>query len=601
VLGSGVTGQRIRSNSNVPDATGAVLGWLDEVNVEPLAEKWVPGASEVERRRLAALGGVVRELVAGRSGDWGAEPNLAQWWEQAPGPPRDVVLAARRLIAERGDVGLGDLYAALVSASSRRHLGTFFTPPSEVSWMVERWCATQPDPRAVIDVGAGVGIFTAAAARRWPRSQVWAVDVNPVTLGLLVARIAGAIPVVSPQSKEAGVRLVLGDYVAWAEQNWSRLSNGRLVLGNPPYTRRQLLPVEDRARLGAAAGGLCGSRASLSALITAVSLRLLGPGDGLCLLLPAQWLEAQYAVALRRRLWTLKHRRVELRLFDAALFDDVLVDAVALLIGTQRDEEQPLVVATGDRDSQTIDRKGDSPAVWRGLFGDLPRRQSTQPGLDQVCLGDLAVVRRGTATGDNHFFVLSEAGRRRWRLPSSVLMPTVRRLRDFPTVVDQAALDDLDDRVRRWILVADESARRTSLRLADYIAHGEAHGVGERELCRRRSDWFDLNKELFVPNVIIGPMSQGVFRFVDNRACAVITNNLYGIRWHADVAENVRTAVVEWLRSVPGQQALTAMARNQGGGLKKIEPGALCKLVIPTRLVGAGSYSRRLFGYDFAD
>jgi adenine-specific DNA-methyltransferase len=493
-----VTGEHTGGRLNIRDVAGELVGWLDEADAEPLAEKWVPGASEAERCRLAALGGVVRELVVRESGDWGAEPNLAQWWQQAPRPPEDVVQAAGRLIAECGDVGLGELYADLVSARSRRHLGTFFTPPAEVSWMVEHWCATQPDPRTVIDVGAGVGIFTAAAAGRWPRSQVWAVDVNPVTLGLLAARVAGAFSVVSTRSGLPGVRLVLGDYVAWAEQNWSQLSEGRLVLGNPPYTRRQLLPVEDRVRFGAAAGGLCGSRASLSALMTAVSLRLLGPGDGLCLLLPAQWLESQYAAGLRRRLWTLRHRRVELRLFDAALFNDVLVDAVALLVGTQRDEEQPFVVSTGERGSRTIDRSGDSPRAWRRLFADLPQRRSARPKRDQVRLGELAVVRRGTATGDNHFFVLSEAGRRRWRLPGSVLMPAVRRLRDFPTVVDEAALDDLDDRIRRWMLVADESSRHGSVRLRRYLAYGEAERVCERELCRRRDDWFDLSEDLFV-------------------------------------------------------------------------------------------------------
>jgi adenine-specific DNA-methyltransferase len=496
--GPHVTGEHTGGRLNIRDVAGELVGWLDEADAEPLAEKWVPGASEAERCRLAALGGVVRELVVRESGDWGAEPNLAQWWQQAPRPPEDVVQAAGRLIAECGDVGLGELYADLVSARSRRHLGTFFTPPAEVSWMVEHWCATQPDPRTVIDVGAGVGIFTAAAAGRWPRSQVWAVDVNPVTLGLLAARVAGAFSVVSTRSGLPGVRLVLGDYVAWAEQNWSQLSEGRLVLGNPPYTRRQLLPVEDRVRFGAAAGGLCGSRASLSALMTAVSLRLLGPGDGLCLLLPAQWLESQYAAGLRRRLWTLRHRRVELRLFDAALFNDVLVDAVALLVGTQRDEEQPFVVSTGERGSRTIDRSGDSPRAWRRLFADLPQRRSARPKRDQVRLGELAVVRRGTATGDNHFFVLSEAGRRRWRLPGSVLMPAVRRLRDFPTVVDEAALDDLDDRIRRWMLVADESSRHGSVRLRRYLAYGEAERVCERELCRRRDDWFDLSEDLFV-------------------------------------------------------------------------------------------------------
>jgi adenine-specific DNA-methyltransferase len=579
-----MTDQHERDEQSVPDAAGEIIDWLDQTETEPLPEKWVPGAVVAERRRLAALGGTVRELVVGQAGDWDAEPNLAQWWEQGPQPPENVVHAARRLIAEHGDVGLGELYATLVSAHSRRPLGTFFTPRAEVNWMIEHWCRTQLDPRAVIDVGAGVGIFTAAAARRWPRSQVWAVDVNPVTLGLLAARVAGGFPVVSPRSGRPGVRLVLGDYVAWVQQNWAQMPEGRLVLGNPPYTRLQLLPAEDRIRLGAAAGGLCGSRASLSALITALSLRLLGPSDGLCLLLPAQWLESQYARELRGHLWKLSRRRVELRLFDATLFDDALVDAVALLVGTHHEEEQPLVISTRDGESRTIDRTGQNPAAWRQLFVSSPQRRSARSEREQVRLGDLAVVRRGIATGDNHFFVLSEADRRLWQLPKSVLKPAVRRLRDFPTLVDQAALDNLDDRVRRWMVVADESRQRASVRLARYLTHGEAERVNEGELCQRRDDWFDLTSEVFIPDVIVGSMSKDAFRFIANPARAVITNNLYGIRWRDDVDKNVQEAILKWLRSTVGQQALTEVARSQGGGLKKLEPRALRDLPLPSRL-----------------
>jgi adenine-specific DNA-methyltransferase len=595
-----VTSQDRRERLSLTGAVGELVSWLGSASGEPLAEKLVPGASEAERRQLAALGGVVQELVVRRSGDWEAEPTLAQWWDQAPKPPEDVVRAAAQLLSEFGDVGLGELYAALVSARSRRHLGTFFTPPDEVRWMVEHWCATQPDPRVIVDVGAGVGIFTAAAARRWPSSQVWAVDVNPVTLGLLAARVAGAFPVVSLRSRMPGVRLVLGDYVAWAQQNWSLLPEGRLVLGNPPYTRRQLLSVEDRVRFGAAAGGLCGSRASLSALITAVSLLLLEPRDGLCLLLPAQWLESQYAAGLRHHLWTLKHRRVELRLFDAALFNDANVDAVALLVGTLHDEEQPLVVATGDRESRSVDRSGEDPATWRRLFVDS-RLQAAQSVRGTVRLGDLAVVRRGTATGSNHFFVLSEAERRSWRLPASVLASAVRRLRDFPTVVDRAALDGLDDHIRRWMLVVHAPGRRVGVRLARYLAHGEAKGVPDRELCRKREDWSDLSEDLFVPDVIVGPMSKAAFRLVDNPARAVITNNLYGIRWHDDVAEDVRAAVLRWLRSASGQLALTAIARRQGGGLNKLEPRALREVVVPAQLAEGGSHRWREPGDEAGD
>ncbi|MCW5954578.1 MAG: 50S ribosomal protein L11 methyltransferase, partial [Propionibacteriaceae bacterium] len=38
-------------------------------------------------------------------------------------------------------------------------------------------------PSTIVDVGAGVGIFSIAASVAWPDASVIAVDVNPVTLG----------------------------------------------------------------------------------------------------------------------------------------------------------------------------------------------------------------------------------------------------------------------------------------------------------------------------------------------------------------------------------------------------------------------------------
>ena len=40
-----------------------LLVWLRGAVAEPVADKLVPGASPSERRRLAALGGLVRDLV----------------------------------------------------------------------------------------------------------------------------------------------------------------------------------------------------------------------------------------------------------------------------------------------------------------------------------------------------------------------------------------------------------------------------------------------------------------------------------------------------------------------------------------------------------
>lgn len=582
------------STSHAIQLPHELMIWLEQVPVDPIPESLVPGASEHERRHLTAAASIVKALLQGRQGPRDAHRVLDRYLPATPAPPDHVLLQASQFIVEYGDAGLAELYSSLVAAPHRRRLGTFFTPPQEVDAMMSHWSDSQPDPTTVIDVGAGVGIFTTAAARRWSRAVVWAIDINPITLALLTASVTLG-QLAAPSRDRAGVRLALCDYIGWAQRQWSHLPGGRLIIGNPPYTRLQLLPISDRQRLWEAAGGLCGRRASLSALITAFSLTLLEPADGLCLLLPAQWLESQYASKLRHTLWNQRDRRIELTLFESGLFDDALVDAVALLVGTSRDESQPILIRSADNHGREIDRGRPCPPSWRGLFSTTsppPARKShhvTVGGAPtdkvSVRLADFGTVRRGIATGNNDFFTLSEARRQFFQIPRSHLAPLIRRLRDFADVIDSDHLASLEDRIPRWLLLATSARCRECPALNRYLVSGIAAGVPDAELCRRRAEWFDLGPELYIPDVIIGPMTQAEFRIAENTAAATITNNLYGIRWHSAVTAEARATVVAWLRAAAGQHALIRSARRQADGLSKVEPAALRDLSLPNSFV----------------
>lgn len=575
----------------VPSAEHIVQEWLDQNGTDQVDPAVVPGPNARERRRLASLGGLTRSLlekssVADLERHLVELPGLKEWLDLGPTAPDHVVSAARSLLHSPGEDALARMYSSAVSSANRRRLGTFFTPQAEVEQMLTAWDTLGVRPKTVVDVGAGVGIFTLAATRRWPDAQVHAVDVNPVTLGLLGLRAATEAVLVDSSSGDPGVRLRLEDYVSFAESELNKLPEPRLVLGNPPYTRKQLLPQADREALVRAADGMCGSRASLSALITAVTIRQLGPRDGLCLLLPAQWLESDYAAELRRWLWATTSRAVHLHLFDQDLFADAQVDAVSLLVGPVTDQAQhTLRLSWGDDAApREIPRTGPCPTRWRSLFAaKTPARISTSGPQ----LADFATVKRGVATGANHFFVLTEEARTEHALPWSVLQPLVRRLRDHRgEEVTVASLAALPERDRRWLLVA--RARHLSGKaLQAYLAHGLEQRLNERVLCGDRRAWFNLSNEAIPPDVIVGPSTKSTFRFVVNTAAALITNNLYGLVWKSWVPVEQRGEILSWLRSPPGQESIAAAARTQGGGLLKIEPRALKALRLPQQFTPA--------------
>lgn len=561
----------------------ALDNWLRLPEHSSVPAAWVPGLDEAERRALHAAGGVARSLLSAALVT-NLPDDVRAWIGNGEEPPEEAMAALRAELIGDPDGVLASLYSSVVRAEHRRQLGTFFTPSAEVKLMLDLWSDTEGDaPGTVIDVGAGVGVFTVEAAKRWPDARVIAVDINPVTLGLLAVRLFGEGFGV-PDSVNEKVELVLADFTSWLPSSNAPEPGGRLILGNPPYTRAQLLTMDDRTRLHELTDRICGVRASLSTLITALTLKHLAPSDGLSLLLPAQWLESQYARKLRSEMWSLTRRRVELRLVESEdLFGGAQVDAVALLIGKEAKTPQLFRVAPWRSGAPvSLERTDALPSSWRSLF-DSPGSSTPPADEDSIPLGDLANVRRGVATGANAVFVLSSTDA--LKLPKDSTVPVIVKLNDLPDrLTHETAITAPDRALRRLLTVSNEQVMANEV-LCAIVKDAEDSHVDERVLCASRKDWFDLRAEVRYPDVVVGAMTQDRFRFVANEIGATITNNLYGLTWHDHVGDNARARVLDWLRSDTGQAALATVARRQGAGLLKLEPGGLRRMLIPLEVV----------------
>lgn len=560
-----------RGEPHFSETLTALLTWTREFGRGALARHAVPGATLEERRRLATLGGLVGALLS-ESDRSGLPTDVLAWVKSAPTPPASLVQRVATILdGGAGPTFLARAYESLIDPANRRALGTFFTPHSTVEWMLREWDTGEPPPRAVVDVGAGVGAFTTAAQTRWPSASIFAVDINPVTLGLLGLLCSASV-------SAGSTSLVRRDYLEWRDNN---LPSPCVTLGNPPYTRLQLLGKAQRKRLVKRVAH-CGSRAGLSTWILADAFTRLRREDGLLFLLPTNWLEAEYSVQLRAELWRAIHRRVELTVVHEQLFGDARVDAVVLLVGSERQRPQPFTIRrdpSGNAETHDI-RTGMPPS----LSAVLPRsgsRSVRRTVLSETPLSSLAAVRRGAATGANFFFLLSDKAVAEWELPANFLHAVVRRLRDFPgDELTSKAIQALGPAALRWLLIAPEviqlpkSVRR-------YIDHGKALELDQRHLCQQRSSWYSLGSEVRVPDIIVGAMSSSSFRFLENTARAAITNNLFGLSWHDSIGAERRARVLTWLRSDAGQRALRGIARVQAGGLRKLEPGVLSRLHVP--------------------
>jgi adenine-specific DNA-methyltransferase len=571
-----------------------IIRWAKGVEslVQPLDERDVPGTQDGERRLLRILGGIAYALAVDGDVDVSQWPSgIQEWMRSAPAPPPGLIEGILTALHEDPEL-LGTLYERVVSGANRRRLGTFFTPQPVLKYMLRLVNNGAPAPVTIADPGAGVGAFSAAALKQWPTATTHAVDINLVTLGLLA---------VHPQLATGGtarshLHLHHEDFLGWLRTTLPETSGPRLIFGNPPYTRHQLLTADDKKKVIAAAGEWAPSgRSGLSTYFLAASLAALRDEDRLCLLLPINWLEADYARRVRDFLWREAKRPVEIHLFDDVVnvFHNAQVAAMILLVGP-RTQAKSLVEVYKIKSSTGGSFKG-KHEVRRVLEGPCPPAftlAALRPppsaksflSVRSVPLGDVATVRRGVATGANNFFLRKDD--EIFGLPSHVLKPAIARLKNLEA--DDLTLQLLDDLgkqgERRWLLQLDRSDAIHPA-VAELLAEAKKRELHLRYLCNVRPVWYAV-EQIEVPDLVLSPMSKRIFRVVVNSVGAVPTNTLYGLRLrHRPAEPQALKALAGWLSSDEGQVALASVSRRHGDGLLKLEPRALLTVRIPSTLV----------------
>ncbi len=543
----------------------------------------IDGATESDRVRLAALGGVAAQIAGGVSPEW--DPEVRRWMSQAPDPPSDIVNATIEALG-RGEDALGALYTASIGAPQRRRLGTVFTPQPLVEYMLDLADAELPEPPSiVVDPGAGVGAFTVAAAKAWPDAQIIASDVNVVTLGLLTARLAFEDgPNSDPATPMGSIDLRLGDYL----DEFPRLMAGQpdgpvLVLGNPPYTRIQELTPEARLKAAGLAGDLLDSgHANLAMLFQAATIRLMRPQDVSCLVVPGSFAYTRASRALRHALWTSRRSLSVYRTpAESKVFTGRSVQAAILTVGPEHPTADGLHLGRVQFDDSSVevletwslDRRMLPPDNWFWTDAAEVEDGGTR-------LGEVAVVRRGTATGANRMFFLTDEVRS--KLPAHATTPGILNLRDVTgdRLTPEQHLTFGNASTPRWLLAVPPEMELSGA-LARYVA-AFRDTVSQRHLPSQRRPWWSIT-ELPRPQILISPLATARFRVVLNEAAAVPSNSLFGITLRDPQADPEPLA--SWLRSSQGQTELFRVSHRYPGGSHKVEPRRLCDVRLPPSIV----------------
>jgi hypothetical protein len=208
----------------------------------------------------------------------------------------------------------------------------------------------------------------------------------------------------------------------------------------------------------------------------------------------------------------------------------------------------------------------------------------------QVTLGDLLNIKRGLATGDNDYFIMSSAQIEKRALPMECFTPVLPSSRyidgdeieadnqGFPKISRQLFL--LNTRLPEHEIAQKYPSLKAYL---DIGQNGE-HPVSDRYLCKARRPWYSQESRPAAP-IICTYMGRSKgslrpFRFILNHSIATACNvflMLYPKPALADVIAkdpSVIRVVWKFLNSIDSEELLEH-GRVYGGGLHKLEPKEL--------------------------
>jgi adenine-specific DNA-methyltransferase len=475
-------------------------------------------------------------------------------------------------------------YSRLISTSHRKRLGQFFTP-QQIADLLCKWTA-QIQPATMLDPAAGTGILARTFHRVANECQISAMEVDPLA--------AAALSLVAPSSWRE--RIIRGDFLTWANED-----RFDAIVANPPYLRHHDICYPDQLwrQIEHRSGVKLSRLTNVYILFILEICRRLNPGGRAAIIVPGEWLNANFGVPLKQFLlhggWL-----QQLVYFSHAdtLFPDALTTACLLLIQrshTDADKSQlrTLFVSSSTSLSQLERMVLEEGVVAEGVieryftpdellahpkWNSLLEHGLPTPIPGFVPLAELASTCRGIATGANSFFHLSLADSTTRGLGENHLKPCIGRARDVDGYVFRS--NDFAQLVERnsttHLFCAGEQLSPAERR---YLTEGEQAGLPDRYLLSQRSPWYAMERREPAP-IWAAVFGRRELRFVFNEAGILNLTTFHAIypRSHDRIFAMALTAC---LNSPAVQERARLQHRVYGGGLLKFEPKDLLEVQVP--------------------
>ncbi len=475
--------------------------------------------------------------------------------------------------------------------AERNRLGQFATPPLLAVDILEYARTLFPARERIrfLDPAIGTGAFYTALRKVFSKERI------AEALGFEIDPNYG-----KPAAKlweGSGLDLRLADFTRAAAA-----PRANLIICNPPYVRHHHMTNEEKIRLQLRTMNASGMKLSglggLYCHFLGLSHGWMADGGIAGWLIPSEFMDVNYGQAVKRYLLS-KVTLLHIHRFDPndVQFADALVSSAVVWFKKAPPPPEHSVTFTfgGTLSSPKISRSVSASALaheskWTRFPVEGVRTNSSIPTIS-----DFFKIKRGIATGDNGYFILSADDIAAHGLPVEAFRPILPSPRYLPD--DQVDADgNGNPKIERRMFLLDTRLNEDEIKtrfptLFAYLEEGKRRALHVRYLCSHRSPWYAQENRPPPPIVCtyLGRKDTArgrPFRFILNRSQATIANVYLAMYPTPPLARALAhdpkliERVWKVLNTITPAQLL-GEGRVYGGGLHKLEPKELANVPVP--------------------
>lgn len=481
------------------------------------------------------------------------------------------------------------------SIESRRRLGQFATPYELSQEIISYGLTLQSEVEiSFLEPAIGTGSFYSALLSECGKHSKLLVSATGIELDDEFYSAARDL------WGNTGINLINNDFT-----ETECLERANFLISNPPYVRHHYISQEQKNKLAAKTrddiGLSLSGLAGLYCYFILCSHKWLAPNAICGWLIPSEFMDVNYGNILKEYLLNNVHLlRVHRYNPENCKFDDALVSSCVVWFKNEMVSENYDIEFSygGTHEKPEVSRKICKNVLEKHRkWTHFPEKESINQksnSLSTPTLGDFFTIKRGLATGDNNFFILSKEQIDSLNLDMQFLtpiLPSPRHLKCDEVFSDNDGHPRLDTQyfLLNCTLTEDEIKEHHPY-IWNYLNTGK-ETTAQKYLCKNRKVWYFQENRTATP-FLCSYMGRGTnehsapFRFILNHSKAIATNSYLMLYPKVFLSEAITQSpdvlhkIWEILTNITASD-LENEGRIYGGGLKKIEPRELSCVKCP--------------------